>query len=491
MKKIYITLPLILAIISITGCKKFLETAPDMRTQLNTPAKVGELLVTAYTQADYATFAEAASDNAEDKGSLAPGVVHDPRNLGPYIWADVDSKDSGSPTAYWNASYTAIAAANAALDAISKAPDQTPYLPYKGEALVARAYAHFMLAVFFAKNYEAGGANDSPGIPYVTSPETVVFGQYSRGTVASTYAAIEADLLAGLPLIKDITYTVPKYHFNTTAADAFAARFYLFKKDYSSVVKYANLAFPNNNFAANLRPWNTTYKAVSANDLLILFTQASQPQNLLLTEAPSDWARNNSRYECGLGLSLNVAFQNVNANGTSFSAESMYSYGVPNYTLLKFNELFIRTSANANIGTPYTIMPQFTTDELLLNRAEAYANLGQSDLALADLNTFQSTRITNYNATTQALTYTKIANFYSISDVKAGLIQTTLDYKKKEFTQEGLRWLDIARLNIPVTHGIKNPDNTFVYITLPANNPRRLFQLPSEVTLSGVPLNPR
>lgn len=495
MKKIYISLPLILALVTVTGCKKFLATAPDQRTQLTTPAKVAELLVTAYTQADYATFTDAASDNAEDKGALASSIVKDPMNEDAYLWRDVQSKDPGSPTYFWNASYAAIAAANAALDAISKAPDQTPYLASKGEALVARAYAHFMLALFFAKLYDPAGANDSPGIPYVTTPENVVFGQYSRGTVASTWASIEADLLAGLPLLKDASYSVPKYHFNTVAANAFAARFYLFKKDYAKVVSYTAAAFPNNSIATFLRPWNTTYKSVSADALLVLFTQASQPQNLLLTEAPSTWARNFPFYRYGFGLTLNAYFTTAIPTSTAvggLTAEVVYYYNVPNYTLLKFNELFVRQNANATIGTPYTIMPQFTTDEVLLERAEAYANLGSSDLALADINTFLSTRITSYNATTHAVTYAKIASVFGTTDVKAGLIACILDLKRREFMQEGgVRWFDIIRLNLPVTHNIKANDNTSTYITLPPSDPRRVFQLPAEVILSGVPLNPR
>jgi hypothetical protein len=489
MKKVYITIPLIFAIISFSGCKKYLETAPDQRTELNTVQKVSELLATAYPQADYQTFTEAASDNAEDKG-ISVGEL-DPVNQDAYLWQDVQSRDSGSPTNYWNACYTAVAAANAALVAIDAAPDQTAYLPYKGEALLARAYAHFMLVTLFAKIYDPTTANDSPGIPYVTEPEKVVFGQYDRRTVAATYASIEKDILEGLPLIKNSAYTVPKYHFNQAAANAFAARFYLFKRDYAKVVTYANEAIPNNGFAANIRPWNTRYKTITANDLQLTFTQATEPPNLLLTEAPSVWARYHYSYRYGLGLTLNSASTKANVTGRNWNAEVVYNYGVPNYSFLKWKELFIRTSANANIGTPYTILPQFTADELLMNRAEAYANLGQTDLALADLNTFASTRITSYSATTNAVTTAKIAAFYGTTDVKQGLIKTVLDFKKTEFIQEGLRWFDIIRLGLTVTHNIKALDGSSTYVTLEPADPRRVFQLPSEAALSGVPLNPR
>jgi hypothetical protein len=299
-----------------------------------------------------------------------------------------------------------------------------------------------------------------------------------------------------MPLLKDIAYSVPKYHFNTVAANAFAARFYLFKQDYANVVKYANLAFPNNTIGASLRPWNGLYGSISVDAIQVLFTQASQAQNLLLTEAPSVWASNNSFYRYGLGLKLN-AYYNTKlptlSAAAGFTSEVIYYYNVPNYTFAKFNELFVRQDASSNIGDPYTIFPQFTADELLMNRAEAYADLGQSTLALADINTFLSTRLDGYDATADAVTLTTIANTYGTgADVKAGLIACILDFKKREFLQEGgIRWFDEVRLDLPVTHFIKAVDNTYTTITLPPGDPRRLFQLPVQVGSSGVQLNPR
>ena len=78
--------------------------------------------------------------------------------------------------------------------------------------------------------------------------------QYSRGTVASVYTNIEKDLMEGLPYIDDKSYSVPKYHFTKSAANAFAARFFLYKKDYQKVIQYGLQAVPNNDFLSNLRP---------------------------------------------------------------------------------------------------------------------------------------------------------------------------------------------------------------------------------------------
>ena len=67
--------------------------------------------------------------------------------------------------------------------------------PYVAEAKIIRAFSHFILVSLYAKFYEWNGANDSPGIPYVTEPETEAIAQYDRETVAQTYEKIEQDIV--------------------------------------------------------------------------------------------------------------------------------------------------------------------------------------------------------------------------------------------------------------------------------------------------------
>ena len=63
----------------------------------------------------------------------------------------------------------------------------------------------------------------------MTKVETTVQPQYGRGTLQETYEKIEKDLLDGMALISDDSYSVPKYHFTRKAAYAFAARFLLYE----------------------------------------------------------------------------------------------------------------------------------------------------------------------------------------------------------------------------------------------------------------------
>ena len=207
---IYISLGIATSFLLLSSCEKYLEQAPDMRTKIDDVEKVAQLVGSAYPNYNYLAMSETVSDNVVDKGP-AIGNNDDPY-LSYYHWEDVQGSGNNTPTQYWNGVYAGIAAANQALEAIEKGNFGSEVNAYKGEALVVRAYNHFMLALFFAKAYNIDGDNSSPGIPYVEKPETVALAQYSRGTVKDTYDKIRRDLEEGLPLLQGGYWKVPKYH---------------------------------------------------------------------------------------------------------------------------------------------------------------------------------------------------------------------------------------------------------------------------------------
>ncbi|WP_164891064.1 RagB/SusD family nutrient uptake outer membrane protein [Botryobacter ruber] len=486
MIKKYLFYTFLSSTLAFSGCSDYLDQAVDQRTQLDTVEKVKELLATAYPQADYATFTEAMSDLAQDKGNVS-GAVIDETNRNPYFYQDVQSKAQGSPDNYWNACYAAIAAANHALEAISKAPNPEAYSAQKGEALVARAYAHFMLVTLYAKVYDPATAGTDPGVPYVTEPEKVVLAQYDRRTVSYVYQKIEQDLTTGLPLLNNNAYRVPKYHFNTAAAHAFATRYYLFKREYQKVIDHANQTFGGGSIEPNLRPWVGVYSKLTANEGLAIYTQASQNANLLLVEASSLWARNYARYRYGFATPVvNYFFRSPNVTGAQW-VQPLYTQGTDHWLILKFREHFVRVDPNAEIGFPYTIFPLFTAEEVLFNRAEAYIELNRFAEARADLNMYARHRIENYNPSTHAVTDAKARAFYKTSNTKQALLNTLLDFKAAEFVQEGKRWFDILRHRLPVTHTTADGQS----FTVAADDPRRVLQIPQEAKLAGVELNPR
>lgn len=478
----------LLSALLLTACKKsFLEKSPDNRTEINTVEKIAQLVSTAYPSYDYYTFTEAASDNSEDKGD-GVGSVNDIISSY-YTWQDYVGAGTNTSTNYWNGCYSAIAAANQALEVIENGNFGNAALPYKGEALVARAYAHHMLAILFAQPYKKGTDNSSLGIPYVTKPETVLLANYTRGTVQSTYDNIEKDLTEGLKLLDDSKYSVPKYHFTKAAANAFATRFYLFKQEWAKVIEHANATVPSNDFASLLRPISGEYRTIGYEQYRTDFTKTTQKPTLLLANNYSTYQRIYTTPRYGYGAKLVKMFETNGTVAGKALRHWILNYGQPHYTTYKWREYFFY--ATASTGYPYIQSVLLTVDETLMNRAEAYAELEQYDNALKDINTFYSVRLNGYNATSDAITLAKINTYYSISDPKDGIVRTILDAKKAEFLQEGIRWFDIVRRGLTVTKNIYAPSGEESFIELGPNDLRRVFQLPQEVKLAGLELNPR
>ena len=248
----YSKIALLLGVLFIaSACDDFLDKDPDNRARLNNAQKISQLLVTAYSEGNPATIAELSSDNFIDNNSPYNG--NPPHNLPSLLklhdeifeWKPGNSYEAqDSPSYFWQKCYAAIAAANHALQAIEELERQghpENLNPQRGEALVCRAFNHFLLVNIFCQPYRNDElSKEDLGIPYVTKPETVVHGKYDRETVSAVYAYIQKDLEEGIPLISDQTYTQPVFHFTRRAAAAFAARFFLFKRDYEKVEIYAN-----------------------------------------------------------------------------------------------------------------------------------------------------------------------------------------------------------------------------------------------------------
>jgi hypothetical protein len=471
-------------LLGVTGCKKFLGKNPDNRASLESPEQVSQLLATAYPQSNYMAFTESLSDNVSDKGAGGQDLT----TVQPYFFKDVTETEQDSPESYWNACYSAISVANQALESCSKAADSANYSSQKGEALICRAYAHFMLVTLFAKTYDPNTAKSDVGIPYVLTPEKVVFEKYTRKTVGYVYEMIEKDLLAGMPLLDDTRYTVPRYHFTKAAANAFAARFYLYKQEYAKSLSYANAVFPSSDVTAILRPWNSTYLTLTYNELWARYAKASEPANLLLVETSSWWARNyySERYALDAEKRTEVLGSNVTGAPYAFSRQT-YTLGTNNYMLPKINEYFVRVSVNATIGYGYVMVPLLTTEEALFNRIEANIYLNDLNAALNDLNAYASTRIYNYSPADNNITIDKMQRYYGINDERMATLATLLDFKRAEFVQEGMRWFDLLRYNLPVTHTTTDGKK----MVLEANDKRRVLQIPESAKLSGVALNPR
>ncbi len=158
--------------------------------------------------------------------------------------------------------------------------------------------------------------------------------------------------------------------------------------------------FQSGDIAGNLRPWNTEYLPLTYDALFKRYTRASEPANLLLVETSSVYGRYVAQYRYGL---TNAKWDEINQvsglTGASASwAFPVYTQGDGNLLIPKLTEYFVKQSVNAEIGDPYVMVPLFTAEEVLFNRAEANLYLGNTTATLSDINLFMSKRIRNYVA---------------------------------------------------------------------------------------------
>ena len=538
----------------LTSCND-LDELPDNRTEIDHVEKVQLLLTSAYPNSVPAVICELSSDNLVDN-NVVLNATHNSAyakfHEEAYKWEDINNYSLGeqdTPYQVWEEYYYGIAECNhaiAAMEQMSPNPKDDPELRHSwGEAHVLRAYLHFVLLNVFAESYkdEAQSAIDL-GIPYVTKPEEVVSVDYSqseyRKSVAETYRLIESDILEGIDLIDDSKYKVPAYHFNRNAANAFAARFYLFWRKYEECKKYANAALGSSP-SSILRNWNT----ISQNTMdsrLLGYNDEKAACNFLMQTTYSlqdrmlsacrycinqgySWGKWNSRDSLRLkamGIrgevpqvqdALKVIYAGGGPNWGGYLPAyngNFFIFGRQEYGIWLFRvyEYFEYTDKIAGIGYVHMIYQPFTAEETLLCLAEAKLYTEGYQAAINDLGLWTAGK-----GVARALTYENIGKFYAgtaatndfVSDIHPkemgfeknyldtlkndtcrNVLQCILHFRRIETMFEGMRWFDIKRYGITVHHAYRGPaedDPTHDYLLW--NDKRRVLQLPNNVVTAG------
>lgn len=523
---------LMLASVAIlASCSDQLDTLPDNRTTLDIPKKIAGLLVTAYPDRTPTLFNEWMSDNTDYMGKQ--------NSLGNrggdqyFFWQEQTEGGNDSPEQVWMLYYEGVYKANEALAAIEKqgGPKNDILRNSKGEALLIRAYDHFILANEFCRPYNGKTSTKDAGLYYATgiADFSAAAEQSNRGTVADVYAKIAADIEAGIPLLND-TYDVPKYHFNKQAAYAFATRFYLYYEKWEKAKEYADKLLGSNP-AASLRDYRALQamplsKSDQAVKIAEAYCSASADCNLLVQTSVSSagmalapWLIS-KRYTLTNYLSETELFQSNNIWGTSsnliwkpFTVNS----GESNFALLmKLPREFEIRNTYTGSGFLRTLNVDFTMDEALLNRAEAEIMLGQNDAACADMTIWMK----NFFNTNVTLTPTSVQTYfktvlYAYDDaakmvpsfkkhisprftidaegsVQESLLQCLLNFRRIETVHQGLRWMDIRRYNIEIPRRLiganGKPSQNLDW--LEKDDPRQVVQIPQSIREAGVDGNP-
>lgn len=556
-----------------TSCSDFLDKEQDKRVDIEEGTasdiedRVLKLMVAAYPDQNYALISEMSSDNLID--NVCPHRPYDPDkaekkvsyNRPSYELMDeelfnfqaVKSSDgSGSPAAIWSSYYGSITACNYALKAISKAEQMEKaegrqlsdaLKAARAEACAIRAYDHFILVNLFAQAYKDPIASKADqGIPYSTGIEDKVHVHYDRLSVAEVYDRIEQDLDTALADVSDINYKMPKYRFNKDAVYAFAARFYLFKRDYDKVIEYADkvLGEGTAQLPDKLMKYDQFDGCVTSTDYTNVWIAPENPNNLMLLSTYSIYDRHigGRRYAWNSDAVINTFYHYCQGAGYSwwlwychpmgYVAGFLFYMGSSEYGFVptKVGEKFQYTDKVAGIGYAHIIRREFTCTNLLLERAEAKLLCSRHDLrgCADDLQAYDRSRLSfnkedadQFGVGTSKCAYLddnilqahysssanpncfdnwdftqNMSSQFVVPAECVTMMNAVNDMRRFEQVLEGFRFFDLKRWGIGYSHHIGKWDQTVGKAieervdSMPWNDPRRALEIGQSNIAAGM-----
>ena len=178
--------------------------------------------------------------------------------------------------------------------------------------------------------------------------------------------------------------------------------------------------------------------------------------------------------------------------------------------LFRVYEYFEYTNKIAGIGYVHIIYQPFTAEETLLCRAEAKLYMGDRAGALQDLQAWTASKMIDSELTQNGINRkyggTAANNIYvndmhpdkMSSEFKVltgddlNVLNCILHFRRIETMFEGLRWFDIKRYGITVTHVYRAPtDYNATCDVLEWNDARRVVQIPYNAIDAGYPSTDR
>jgi len=274
-----------------------------------------------------------------------------------------------------------------------------------GEAYALRALQYFELVNLYAKPYNTISAATDTGVPITTEYDSEK--TYPIQTIQTVYDLILSDIGAAEELLNVNQQEIGfNYRFSEVAIKSFKSRVYLFQNEWQKAIDLANEALTINSELMNLN-----------NDSSIMPSEYNSVESILALEFVS-------------------SFDLV--NNARISSDLINTYDKTND--LRFDLYFNENSDgsyNSKKSRDIKFKSSFRTSELYLIVAEAYTQLGETELAKNKLIEFSKNR---YTSVGWDAFKTKVSGFN-----KNELLTEILEERRREFAIEGHRWNDLRR----------------------------------------------
>ncbi|MBV2165572.1 MAG: RagB/SusD family nutrient uptake outer membrane protein [Kaistella sp.] len=437
-----------------------IKSENDMRSILN--GVYDQYSTSTAFGADILAFGDLISDNVFIT-ALPSDVAY--RNTGFLNWS-ADISDFGM----LDDLYDGIVLANTVVNNTSL-PNTPTVLNLKGEARIARAVGYFYAVAFYSPN-PTSNMNQEYGVP-------LNLGNYDpnqqlpRATVDAVYEQIISDLTTALSIMNEENPS-NKGFLSPTAARLLLSRVYLTRGksgDYQKAIDYADQVI-------NSTASNSNFNFVSKENYVKYFTATDV--NLSENQAETVWEINmnaTSGENPGINSSLSSFYEFNGSKKRFLFTQNFYS---------TFAASDVRRSLFTSTAVPTQDDPRgiwtrkyfritsegpfaqnvkiFRMSEVKLNKIEALFKIGNTALALTELNDFAASR--------GAVPYA------------AATLENILKERRKEFFAEGHRFFDLKRNNL----GFAKLTNCYSIVCEVAPNDK-LFVIPMPLRERNINLN--
>ena len=458
MRTLYIICLLFLSV----SCSNFLDVKP-MGKLIPTEVEEYENLlnnvqtVNSYFLASNSSYLACLADNLKISG-LSAAYYFDPgtsaiSNYTSYTF-QAPYYEPNTTDFFWENGYKAMGIFNTVIDGVSDVQtEQTSELARQliAQAKAARAWFYLSMSMIYGPVYNPAGNNDVKTIPYRTNSQPLVANP-ERATTAEVFKYAKQDIEDAL---KDIPRNVSNpCRFNLPAVQMLMAWYYMFTRDWNNMLTYADLA------------WKEVIAQKGSEEAALYnfnnFTYGIDENNREDDQPDPEIDRDLQGEDALIGLSYhreNLMYRQAAYGGTGVLYPSDEFLGLfdqgkdlryklfalkDNGYSVKVNDITYSDGLVRMYYRDYKMMNNqgFTTPELLLMRAEAYARTGALPEALADLNLLRKFRYKGENESE-----TDLPNGSSLNQDQ--LLEEILKERRRELPIATFqRLLDLKRLSL-------------------------------------------
>ncbi len=406
-----------------------------------------------------------------------------------YSFTYTHSPDQSNSRFFWYVSYKMISGTNTVIDIVENSGkiERTPEVnQILGENYFLRAFSEFSLLKFYANLPTVGNPDSDPGIILRTTANEPT--KKARATVTESYNQVIADAKMAASLMNS---SRGKEFASKAAAWALLSRVYLYLEDNANTITYADSVINSGAFTIEPASSFPTYfpNAIASDETIFLIAYTQQDNrgkfgsiaSMIYSDGNSGWGEEFASESLRKVMAEHLEDVRWKYIDTLYKDDGtvMTKNGIPIFYITKFSF----QDGDPNLSSPV----MFRISEMYLNRAEAYAKMGDEAKALADVNEIRK------NRGLEGSLYTSVPSGKTLLDV-------VLEERRIELAFEGQRIFDLVRNHRDIVRkywgyhikGIQvpdidpnNPPTGYPELVIPWNDPSVLYYIPADEILAN------